>query len=95
MDGKGQPPIAQATVVSSAPPPAYAPAPGGAAGYDPTGIVTGIVAPDQVYVNPQLSISERVAIMQRELDLEKDIVEDLLSVAGATSSSSSPTTPGP
>lgn len=83
MDGKGQPPIAQATVVSSAPPPAYAPAPGGAAGYDPTGIVTGIVAPDQVYVNPQLSISERVAIMQRELDLEKDIVEDLLSVAGA------------
>ncbi|KAH8043748.1 hypothetical protein JL720_17319 [Aureococcus anophagefferens] len=78
----GQPPIAQATVVSSAPPPAYAPAPGGAAGYDPTGIVTGIVAPDQVYVNPQLSISELPRSCS-ELDLEKDIVEDLLSVAGA------------
>ena len=83
MDAKGQVPIAQATVVSSAPPPAYAPAPGGAGAYGATGIVTGVVAPDQVYVNPQLSISERVAIMQRELDLEKDIVEDLLSVAGA------------
>ena len=87
--GAPAPPVATAVVVDSQPPQydggsaGQAPPYGGGGGNGGQGVVTGVVDANQVFVSPQLTLSERTAQMQRELDLEQEIVTDLLSIAGA------------